>query len=196
MCDCSWQLHRYFQPKPSAFIKPHILPVLSLSSGNVNNWGQDLGYSTFQGKGFSFIQELIVFVLYWLLLLLWFMFSHLCVDWREEPLHQGVGKCAWKKWVRTYCFFFLLSIWCSWKYLACCIGDLLSFSPGTSQAKKNNPLINQKDFFPPFFSLYPGLRPCILKWSCCVTWSAPVRFSSVICVLHAVIHREDVISYD
>lgn len=31
-----------------------VLPVLSLSSGHVNNWGQDLGYSTFQGKGSVF----------------------------------------------------------------------------------------------------------------------------------------------
>lgn len=44
-------LHSYFQPKTSAFVKPHVLPVLSLSSGHVNNWGQDLGYSAFQGKG-------------------------------------------------------------------------------------------------------------------------------------------------
>lgn len=77
-------------------------------------------------------------------------------------------------------------------YVACCIGYLLSFSPGTSQAKKILWLLS---FFP-HFSLYPRLRPCILKRSCCITWSSPVGFSSVICVLHAVIHRENVISYD
>lgn len=134
---------------------PHILHVLSPSSGHVNNWGQDLGHSTFQGKGSFFIQELIVFMFYCLMLLLWFIFFLLCVDWREEPLHQRAGKCTWKKWVRTYCFVFLLSIWCSLDTLGLLhrwSNFLQSCSPGTFVAKKkNNPLMSHSLFFSPFF---------------------------------------------
>lgn len=46
---------------------------------------------------------------------------------------------------------FCLSLWHLVLFGTCCVGDLLSFSPGTSRAKKSSPLISHCLFFSPFF---------------------------------------------